>query len=94
MFHVVATDEDKTAPAVDRRLVDHGEPRLASAGRPAAEPSAAEPPHQPDRQRQQNDDHDRGDYRCETGSLAQQVAQDRSSLCPGVRRIARADPKH
>jgi hypothetical protein len=57
MLHIVAADEYEAPPAVDGRLVDHAEPRLASARRSAAEPPAAEPAQQPERQREQDKHH-------------------------------------
>jgi ribosomal protein L12E/L44/L45/RPP1/RPP2 len=58
MLHIVAANKDEAPPAIDRCLVDHGEPRLASARGGAAEPAAAESAQQPERQRQQDEHHD------------------------------------
>ena len=67
MLHIIASNEDETPPAVDRCLIDDGEPRLASARGAAAEPSAAEPAHEPERQRQQGQHDDYEEKDLETG---------------------------
>jgi hypothetical protein len=83
MLHVVAANEDETAPPVHGGLVDHCQPRLASAGCPAAEPPTAEPPHQPEGDCEQNEHRDQGDQHLESaGSIAEQGFQDHSSLRP------------
>jgi hypothetical protein len=66
MLHVVAANKDEAAPAVDGGLIDHGEPRLASARRSSAEPAAAEPAQQPERQREQDEHHDHEEDDLET----------------------------
>jgi hypothetical protein len=83
MLHIVAANKDETAPAVDRCLVDHGEPRLTAARCAAAEPSAAEPAQQPERQREQDEHHDHEDKDLEAAlSFAEQGFQHHSSLRP------------
>src|SRR5262249_57402449 len=67
MLYIIAPNEDGASPAVDRRLVDDGEPRLASACRAAAEPSAGEPAHEPERQREQGQHYDYEEKDLETG---------------------------
>src|SRR5215472_7504585 len=46
MFDIVAADQNESAAAVDAGVIDHGEPRLASA-RGVAEASGAEAPQRP-----------------------------------------------
>src|SRR5262249_31909725 len=83
MFHVVAANKDETTPAVDRCLVDHGEPRLTAARCAAAEPSAAEPSQQPERQPDQDEHHHHEQKGHEAAlSFAEQGVQHHSSLRP------------
>ena len=58
MLDVVAADKDEATPTVDRRLIDHGEPRLTAARCAAAEAPGAQPAQQPERQREQGEHHD------------------------------------
>ena len=58
MLDVVAADKDEAAPAVDRCLVDHGEPRLTAARCAVTQPPGAEPAQQPERQPEQDEHHD------------------------------------
>jgi hypothetical protein len=64
MLNVVAANKDEAPSAVDGCLVDDSEPRLASARSAAAEASAREPAHHPERQREQGEhhDHDQNDF--------------------------------
>ena len=71
------------AAVVDRRLVDHGKPRLAAARCRTAQPPAAEPAQQPERQREQAQHHHQEQQNFRTGlSFAEQGIQDHSSLRP------------
>ena len=56
MFDIVAPDQNKPAAAVDAGMIDHREPRLASA-RIVAEASGAESPQRP-RDRADQSQHD------------------------------------
>ena len=83
MLHIVAADEHEAAAVVDRRLIDHGKPRLAAARRRTAQPSAAEPAQQPEREREQAQHHHQEQQNFRTGlSFAEQGIQDHSSLRP------------
>ncbi len=66
MLDIVAADEDQAPASVDRRRIDHREPRLASARCGIAQPLAAEAAHQPQGQRQQAEHHDEGEQHLET----------------------------
>src|SRR5580704_5825651 len=46
MLDIVAPDQDEAAAAIDARIIDDGEPRLA-APRVGAKPPGAEPAHRP-----------------------------------------------
>ena len=83
VLHIVAADENQPAAVVDRRLVDHGKPRLAAARCRTAQPPAAEPAQQPERQREQAQHHHQEQQNFRTGlSFAEQGIQDHSSLRP------------
>ena len=83
MLHIVAADEHEAAAVVDRRLIDHGKPRLATTRRRTAQPSAAEPAQQPEREREQAQHHHQEQQNFRTGlSFAEQGIQDHSSLRP------------
>jgi hypothetical protein len=58
MLDVVAADKDEATPTVDRRLIDHGEPRLTAARCAAAKAPGAQPAQQPERQRERGEHHD------------------------------------
>ena len=83
MLHIVAADEHEAAAVVDRRLIDHGKPRLAATRRRTAKPSAAEPAQQPEGEHEQAQHHHQEQQNFRTGlSFAEQGIQDHSSLRP------------
>ena len=58
MLDIIAPDQHQPAASIDRCGIDHGKPRLATARRVVAEPSAAESAQQPEGGDDQ-DEHDR-----------------------------------
>src|SRR5262249_58856432 len=62
-----ARSEGGAPRAIAGGRAEEGEPRLASACRAAAEPSAGEPAHEPERQREQGQHYDYEEKDLETG---------------------------